>query len=599
MYLKVSAPAPPSNITALTIAENNTIVANIKGGDTSGIEYTVFPSADGPKFTVDASGNLTFVVAPNFEAPNDVGGTAGDNIYRVTVAAADQSGNSSVRTYNVTVTNVNEAPTITSAATGSFAENTSGVVYTAAATDPEGSGVTYEIAGGADASLFTIDPATGALTLTAAQNFEAPGDQGANRGYEVVIAAKDASNNTSTQLVTLTLTDANEAPTGVSLTDPVTALSALAVTTPGIKLGTISVQDDAPGAYTYSVTGADAALVQIVGTDVFLRSGAQLNTVTDGFLDFIIGVDDPLFFGSPDASQAFQVALTPVTATITGTTGNNNPLNGTANADVIFGLAGDDFVLGQGGNDILELGTGNDRGYGGIGDDTIFGREGNDIIYGEAGADTVDGGAGNDTILGAADGAADVMIGGAGNDVIYVYEALDVAYENVGEGTDTLLSDFVGTYVVGAGQSFETIRAVSPGSTTAINLTGNEFGQTMQGNAGANILDGAGGADIISALGGNDTLIGGAGNDRLIGGTGSDTFVFASGFDVDTIADFEVGIDQIDLSAFAGLAFNQLTISEASNGVTISSIVDGFGSIVISNLTTTPVNFQDDFTFGT
>src|SRR5207248_4340728 len=43
--------------------------------------------------------------------------------------------------------------------------------------------------------------------------------------------------------------------------------------------------------------------------------------------------------------------------------------------------------------------------------------------------------------------------------------------------------------------------------TGAINLTGNEFDQTIIGNAGDNIVDGKAGADTMRGLGGNDTYI--------------------------------------------------------------------------------------------
>jgi hypothetical protein len=58
----------------------------------------------------------------------------------------------------INLSNVNEAPTITSAATASFAENGAGTVYTVAATDPDaGAALTYSISG-ADAALFEIPP---------------------------------------------------------------------------------------------------------------------------------------------------------------------------------------------------------------------------------------------------------------------------------------------------------------------------------------------------------------------------------------------------------------------------------------------------------
>ena len=49
----------------------------------------------------------------------------------------------------------------------SIAENQSAVT-TVAAADPDGSAVTYAIAGGADAARFAIDAATGALAFVAA-----------------------------------------------------------------------------------------------------------------------------------------------------------------------------------------------------------------------------------------------------------------------------------------------------------------------------------------------------------------------------------------------------------------------------------------------
>jgi hypothetical protein len=57
-------------------------------------------------------------------------------------------------------------------------ENTA-FVGAVVASDPEGA-VTYSIAGGADAALFTIDATTGALAFVTAPNFETPADAGAD-----------------------------------------------------------------------------------------------------------------------------------------------------------------------------------------------------------------------------------------------------------------------------------------------------------------------------------------------------------------------------------------------------------------------------------
>lgn len=86
----------------------------------------------------------------------------------------------------------NRAPSFTSAATASAAENTAGTVYQAAATDPDGNSLTFTISGGADASRFAIS-ATGALSFTTPPNFEAPTDANADNVYQVQISVSDGS----------------------------------------------------------------------------------------------------------------------------------------------------------------------------------------------------------------------------------------------------------------------------------------------------------------------------------------------------------------------------------------------------------------------
>ena len=53
-------------------------------------------------------------------------------------------------------------------------------------------------------------------------------------------------------------------------------------------------------------------------------------------------------------------------------------------------------------------------------------------------------------------------------------------------------------------RQIEHLATTNASGTTAINLTGNEFAQTIEGNAGANIINGGGGADTMIGHGGND-----------------------------------------------------------------------------------------------
>ncbi|WP_201293138.1 cadherin repeat domain-containing protein, partial [Tenacibaculum maritimum] len=68
---------------------------------------------------------------------------------------------------------------------------------------------TYTITGGADQGLFTIDAATGAVTLPG-QDFENPADANGDNIYEVEVTVTDADGNTDTATVAITVTDVVE-----------------------------------------------------------------------------------------------------------------------------------------------------------------------------------------------------------------------------------------------------------------------------------------------------------------------------------------------------------------------------------------------------
>ena len=95
-------------------------------------------------------------------------------------------------------------------------------------------------------------------------------------------------------------------------------------------------------------------------------------------------------------------------------------------------------------------------------------------------------------------------------------------------------------------------------------VQGTDGNDTLIGSGVDEIFYGAAGNDIITAGAGNDILVGGAGIDKLTGGEGADVFRFSSQSDSyrnavtnfdDTITDFDVTQDKIDLT---GLGFNGL-----------------------------------------
>jgi len=99
---------------AISVAENTTAVTTVVATDPelATPTYSLFGGADQAKFAINATtGALSFIAAPNFEAPTDAGA---NNTYEVIVRASDGS-LSDDQTITVTVTDVNENISISNA----------------------------------------------------------------------------------------------------------------------------------------------------------------------------------------------------------------------------------------------------------------------------------------------------------------------------------------------------------------------------------------------------------------------------------------------------------------------------------------------------
>ena len=113
--------------------------------------------------------------------------------------------------------------------------------------------VTYTITGGADAAKFNLTTA-GVLTFKAAPNFESPTDVGANNGYELIVTANDGSGRTTTQAITVNVTDLNEF-------DPVlndATFSLAENSANNTAIGALTATDaDGTKTLSYSITGGN------------------------------------------------------------------------------------------------------------------------------------------------------------------------------------------------------------------------------------------------------------------------------------------------------------------------------------------------------
>jgi hypothetical protein len=124
----------------------------------------------------------------------------------------------------------------------------------------------------------------------------------------------------------------------------------------------------------------------------------------------------------------------------------------------------------------------------------------------------------------------------------------------------------------------QVLAAGQPGLTLAV-LDRASVGGTQRGTAGDDRLTGSAAGDLLWGEGGNDSLTGGAGadvlcggagRDELTGGAGADVFIFDTDTARDTVMDFELGIDRIDLSRWGRLYdAGSLSVDDRWNGADI------------------------------
>ncbi len=341
--------------------------------------------------------------------------------------------------------------------------------------------------------------------------------------------------------------------------------------------------------------GADTITVNdLTGTDtsqVALDLGSPSGSGTgDGQVDTVIinGTAGDDVITITDNNGVVTVSGLASTVTITGFEATDKL--------VINGLGGDDVIEASG------LGTGMQL--------TANGGDGDDVLIGSAGNDTLSGGAGDDVLIG--NGGNDILDGGSGNNIVLnsiIAKSL---------AAPSVASDPAQQSVYSGTSGHDDIRLA--GSDGGVTVSGLAKPVTITSAGGPNapvVIDGLGGSDNIDASGvtgpgmqfildggsGNDTLHGGAGNDLLLGGDGADKFVFSGTNGIDTIADFQHGIDKIQISGYGAPLgnFGDLTGHIAQVGadvqVDLGSKAAGAGMIVLQNTQLATVS-ASDFAFA-
>ncbi len=276
-------------------------------------------------------------------------------------------------------------------------------------------------------------------------------------------------------------------------------------------------------------------------------------------------------------------------------TNAEDTLTGTGNADNLYGLAGNDTLQGGDGDDTLVGGAGIDYLRGGTtagptynGADTYIWRkgDGNDFIqdYGRSALEqdrlVLEDVASSDVELFRANGSFHLNIR-----IVSTGEVLEVSYHFQ---TPSLLGNGLELIEFSDGVSWSKDDIES--NTTVTGTVGND---TLEGGDFGDNLYGLAGNDTLQGYDGDDVLNGGTGDDTLTGGSGADVFLFNDTSGMDTITDFQDGVDLLRLEV-TGLSYSDLVITDGPGGAVVD--LDGQGTITLNGVSASLLT-QDDFEF--
>ena len=175
---------------------------------------------------------------------------------------------------------------------------------------------------GADAELFEIVGTELHLIAGASLDFET------QPTLDVTVEVDDVAIGATpddTAPLSIAITDVNEPPT-VYFTNTITSIREDTNTSGGIKVADIVIIDDALGTNNLSLSGADAALFEIVGPELWLIPGVTLVFASNPTLNVTVEVGDTSLGEGPDDTVALSIDLTEVADSAVSTDGRQVPL---------------------------------------------------------------------------------------------------------------------------------------------------------------------------------------------------------------------------------------------------------------------------------
>ncbi|ARU03072.1 calcium-binding protein [Yoonia vestfoldensis] len=171
----------------------------------------------------------------------------------------------------------------------------------------------------------------------------------------------------------------------------------------------------------------------------------------------------------------------------------------------------------------------------------------------------------------------------------HIADTTEIGLDNVSAIAARSAEDRLDIFVASSSETGITQLRLDTGG-AGITATATLAGGLLSGTGGDDILLGGAGDDLILGGAGHDILRDGAGEDILTGGPGADVFILVADGQTDTITDFTLGEDRLDLSLWPMLRdISQLTMAITPTGFIIRY---GDEDLIIHSADGNPIDYR-------
>jgi Ca2+-binding RTX toxin-like protein len=337
----------PTDITlsATSVNENSTLVGLLGATDPNAGDTFTYALVDDPDGKFEIVGNQLQVRSStvlDYETKAS---------HTVTIRVTDQAGLTYDKAFTITVNNVNEAPSTISLSNTNVSESSAGatVIGTLGTVDPDmGDTFVYSVANDPDGK-FQIVGNQLQVRNGAGLNYEA------KTSHQVTVHVKDQGGLTSEKVFTIAVNNVNEAPTSLTLSGTRINENSLG----GAVVGTLGATDpDAGSTFTYALASDPDGKFQVVGNQLQVRSGANIDYEVKTFHQVTLRVTDQ---GGLSYDKTFTIAVNNIKNERYKAAGSNDLIKSAGDYNDTFGGGtGDDTIVSGGGRDILTGGSGKD-----------------------------------------------------------------------------------------------------------------------------------------------------------------------------------------------------------------------------------------------